>query len=51
MSCRALGKRIEDTFYQKVTDDLKIRNKPIGEIKFKETAKNKPAQDFLKKNK
>ncbi len=49
MSCRALGKRIEDQFYQSVIDNLAGQNKTINEIRFQETAKNKPAQDFYKK--
>lgn len=49
MSCRALGKRIEHRFFDTVVERLKEDNATIREIRFRETAKNKPAQDFLNK--
>ncbi len=46
MSCRALGKKIEDSFYAYVLEDLKKNGLQITSISFKETEKNIPAQKF-----
>ncbi len=48
MSCRALGKRIEQDFFRHVLDELQQEYITLESIKFQETAKNKPAQDFYK---
>jgi FkbH-like protein len=48
MSCRALGKRIEQDFYNIMIEDLSKDNIHLDQIRFKKTEKNKPAQDFMK---
>jgi FkbH-like protein len=48
MSCRALGKRIEFDFFKRVFENLEKDSIYIKAIKFKETLKNKPAQEFVK---
>jgi FkbH-like protein len=47
MSCRILGRRIENNFLTAVVNDLHSKKIKIDAIKFNETAKNKPAKDFL----
>jgi len=49
MSCRALGRMIEQDFYDHVVSDLSSRGLVPGEIIFRETAKNKPARLFMDK--
>ncbi|MGP8214577.1 MAG: HAD-IIIC family phosphatase [Bacteroidia bacterium] len=49
MSCRALGKKIEDDFFNFVLQDLKNKNLRISAIKFLKTAKNIPAENFYNK--
>ena len=49
MSCRALGRMIENDFFNYVVADLSGRGLELGEIRFKETAKNKPARLFMDK--
>ncbi len=49
MSCRALGRGIEDNFFEQVLSMLTEKNISLTEIQFKETSKNKPAQDFYAK--
>ena len=47
MSCRILGRRIENKFLDVVVNDLNTKQLNLKAIKFSETAKNKPAQEFL----
>ena len=49
MSCRALGRLIEDDFLNFVINDLRIRELELNKIVFKETAKNAPARAFYNK--
>ena len=49
MSCRALGRLIENDFFNYVLADLSKRGLELAEIRFKETAKNKPARLFMDK--
>ena len=49
MSCRALGRLIENDFFDYVLADLGKRGVELSEIRFKETAKNKPARLFMDK--
>lgn len=51
MSCRALGKKTENTFFQHVLDDLDQKNIKLESILFKETNKNIPAKQFINNNK
>jgi len=46
MSCRALGRLIENDFYNHVKADLAQRGAEISGVLFKETAKNAPAKTF-----
>lgn len=46
MSCRALGKKIEDNFLQYVVDDLTKNELKITSVKFVKTVKNIPAEKF-----
>ncbi len=48
MSCRALGKGIENSFYNQVIGDLTKETISIKRIKFVKTEKNIPAQHFIK---
>ena len=50
MSCRALGKKTENIFFQHVLNDLKKQNIELGGIIFNETNKNVPAKEFINKN-
>ena len=47
MSCRALGRLIENDFFNYVIKELAGRGVEISEILFKETAKNIPAKTFF----
>ena len=47
MSCRALGRLIENEFFNYVMADLNKRGLDLNEIIFKETAKNIPAKMFF----
>jgi FkbH-like protein len=47
MSCRALGKRVENDFFDKVIKKLESKSLILKNINFKKTEKNKPAQFFL----
>jgi FkbH-like protein len=47
ISCRILGRRIENSFLDVVVNDLNTKQINLKSIKFIETAKNKPAQEFL----
>ncbi len=47
LSCRALGKKIEFTFYNHVLQQLKHKKLNLNGIVFKETLKNEPAKTFL----
>jgi len=47
MSCRALGRLIENDFFNYVMADLSKRGVELSEIRFKETAKNIPAKMFF----
>jgi len=47
MSCRALGKGIEEAFMHFITEQAKKNGITELEIVFKETSKNQPAKDFL----
>ena len=49
MSCRALGRLIENEFFDYVTNDLEGRGVQLKEILFKPTAKNEPARQFMDK--
>lgn len=49
MSCRALGRGVEDKFFEQVLEDLSKRSLTLKQIRFKETSKNKPAQEFYAK--
>jgi FkbH-like protein len=49
MSCRSLGKKVEDKFYSDVENLMKINNNSIVSIKYKKTNKNIPADVFIKK--
>jgi FkbH-like protein len=46
MSCRVLGRRIENDFYNYVVHDLKDRK--VNRIRFVKTSKNRPAEEFYK---
>jgi len=48
MSCRALGKKIENTFYDHVISQLSLEGIEVKEIRFKTNEKNIPAQTFFK---
>ena len=47
MSCRALGRLIENDFFNYVIDELGRRSIELTDILFKETAKNIPARTFF----
>lgn len=49
MSCRALGRLIENEFFEYVTNDLAGKGVNLKEILFKATAKNQPARLFMDK--
>lgn len=49
MSCRALGRLIENEFFDYVTNDLAGKGVNLKEILFKATAKNQPARLFMDK--
>jgi FkbH-like protein len=49
MSCRALGRDIENKFFDEVKNHLSSENITLKNFMFKETDKNKPAQDFYRK--
>ena len=49
MSCRALGRRIEDDFFNYVLKDLNAKGIELYKILFRETSKNAPAKDFFVK--
>ena len=46
MSCRALGKGIENSFYNDILQFLEEKSITLSEIEFKITEKNKPAEQF-----
>ncbi|HRH40431.1 MAG TPA: HAD-IIIC family phosphatase [Pyrinomonadaceae bacterium] len=48
LSCRALGREIENLFYKFIDEDLKKENKKITQIEFKKTDRNLPAEHFYK---
>ena len=47
MSCRALGRLIENDFFNYVINELRGRGVELSEILFKETPKNIPAKTFF----
>ncbi len=49
MSCRALGKKIEDGFLEFVLNDIEKNNLHITAVKFVKTEKNIPAENFYNK--
>ncbi len=49
LSCRALGRQIEDDFFKYVKNELYNKGFPLREIRFRETLKNAPARMFLDK--
>ena len=49
ISCRALGKKVEEKFYSEVENLMKIKKNRIGSVNFKKTNKNIPAEQFIKK--
>ena len=51
MSCRALGKGIEEKFYNEILGELAKDNLQLKEIRFTKTEKNSPAEHFLKQRK
>lgn len=51
MSCRVLGKGIENDFYNEVINKLKNENINLVDIKFVKTERNEPAQKFVKEHK
>ncbi|MEO5563750.1 MAG: HAD-IIIC family phosphatase [Chitinophagaceae bacterium] len=48
MSCRALGRLIENDFFNQVKADLAGKGIELKDVLFKETAKNAPAKTFYK---
>ncbi len=48
LSCRALGRGIENSFHNFILNDLKVQDKIITLIEFKKTDRNQPAEDFYK---
>ncbi len=48
LSCRALGRGIENSFYDFILEDLNAMNKKIISIQFKKTDRNQPAEEFYK---
>lgn len=48
LSCRAMGRLIEHDFYEFVMKDCLQHNTPIRTIRFLQTERNPPAQDFFK---
>jgi FkbH-like protein len=51
MSCRALGKGIEEKFYTQILGELAKDNLQLKEIRFIKSEKNSPAQQFLEQRK
>jgi FkbH-like protein len=51
MSCRALGKGIEEKFYDEILGELAKDNLLLKEIRFTKSEKNSPAQQFLEQRK
>jgi FkbH-like protein len=51
MSCRALGKGIEEKFYSEILSELAKDKLQLKEIRFTKTEKNSPAEQFLKQRK
>ncbi|MCX6248471.1 MAG: HAD-IIIC family phosphatase [Bacteroidetes bacterium] len=49
MSCRALGRGVEEKFFDRVLGELDHKGLKLGGIKFQVTPKNKPAQEFYHK--
>ena len=49
MSCRALGKKIEDSFLNFVLQDIKENSLQLASVKFIRTEKNIPAENFYNK--
>jgi len=49
LSCRVLGRKIEEQFFKKVKSFLDAENITLKKIKFINTLKNKPSEIFLKK--
>jgi FkbH-like protein len=49
LSCRALGKGVEDVFFQSVIQTVRDRSWKIANIHFNKTDKNVPAENFYKK--
>ncbi len=47
LSCRVLGRGIENDFFNYINDELKNNRIVLEEIKFNRTLKNKPAELFL----
>lgn len=48
-SCRALGRKIEEYFYQKIFNDIKKKNIQFVEFNYIKSEKNKLFSDFLRK--
>ena len=48
-SCRVLGRKIEEYFYQKIFDRLKQKNIRNVQFDYVKTDKNKPVYQFFKK--
>ena len=49
MSCRVLGRSVEQNFFQYVLKDLEKKGRPVKEVLFKNTPKNTPAKEFYLK--
>jgi FkbH-like protein len=47
MSCRALGRLIEHDFFRYVVNDLREKGLELGQVIYRETAKNIPARIFF----
>ena len=48
-SCRALGRKIEEYFYQKIFGELKLKNIDTIEFDYLKSEKNKLVYNFLNK--
>lgn len=49
MSCRALGRNVENDFYAQILALMDEKGLQLGKIEFSKTERNKPAQSFLER--
>lgn len=49
MSCRALGRSVEDAFMSLILDEARAAGVEHVSIRFKETSKNAPAKEFIER--